>query len=140
MPLAQATFPRKGTLSKNQFSRCSYCMVLRFAYMEGRAFRHGDIVRALQFASVNFVDERAQEDVLEEIKKSSGFAIGALIGKGKFSGLDIKRVYFGCVPHLDLEVARADAVSSNWLRDYSQVGQHHRNGVRSLELIKCLGR
>ncbi|KAI0322897.1 heterokaryon incompatibility protein Het-C-domain-containing protein [Amylostereum chailletii] len=60
-----------------------------FAYLEGRAFRHGDI-----------------EDVLEEIaKKSGGFALGALIGKGgsKFGGLDIKRVYFG-----------------NWLRDYSQ--------------------
>ncbi|KAA1472452.1 Het-C-domain-containing protein [Dentipellis sp. KUC8613] len=60
-----------------------------YAYMEGRAFRHGDI-----------------EDVLSEIaKKSGGFALGALIGKGgsKFSGLDVKRVYFG-----------------NWLRDYSQ--------------------
>ncbi|KAI0266532.1 Het-C-domain-containing protein [Gloeopeniophorella convolvens] len=60
-----------------------------FAYMEGRAFRHGDI-----------------EDILSEVaKKSGGFALGALIGKGgsKFGGLDIKRVYFG-----------------NWLRDYSQ--------------------
>ncbi|KAF8483477.1 Het-C-domain-containing protein [Russula ochroleuca] len=60
-----------------------------FAYMEGRAFRHGDI-----------------EDTLSELaKKTGGFALGALIGKGasKFSGLDIKRVYFG-----------------NWLRDYSQ--------------------
>lgn len=41
-----------------------------------------------------------QEDVLAEIaKKSGGFALGALIGKGgsKFSGLDIKRVYFGWV-------------------------------------------
>ncbi|KAI0254644.1 heterokaryon incompatibility protein Het-C-domain-containing protein [Lactifluus subvellereus] len=60
-----------------------------FAYMEGRAFRHGDI-----------------EDTLSELaKKTGGFALGALIGKGgsKFGGLDIKRVYFG-----------------NWLRDYSQ--------------------
>ncbi|KAH9936011.1 heterokaryon incompatibility protein HET-C [Amylocystis lapponica] len=61
-----------------------------FAYMEGRAFRHGDI-----------------EDALSELAKRAGggFALGALIGKGgsKFSGLDIKRVYFG-----------------NWLRDYSQ--------------------
>ncbi|KAF8518353.1 Het-C-domain-containing protein [Hysterangium stoloniferum] len=63
-----------------------------FAYLEGKAFRHGDI-----------------EDTLQElIKKSSsaggGFAIGALLSKGsKFGGLDIKRVYFG-----------------NWLRDYSQ--------------------
>ncbi|EIM88768.1 Het-C-domain-containing protein [Stereum hirsutum FP-91666 SS1] len=60
-----------------------------FAYMEGKAFRHGDI-----------------EDILTEIaKKSGGFAIGALMGKGgsKFGGLDVKRVYFG-----------------NWLRDYSQ--------------------
>jgi hypothetical protein len=52
-----------------------------FAYMEGRAFRHGDI-----------------EDTLSELaKKAGGFALGALIGKGgsKFRGLDIKRVYFG---------------------------------------------
>jgi hypothetical protein len=61
-----------------------------FAYMEGRAFRHGDI-----------------EDTLAELAKkgATGFAISSLLGKGgsKFGGLDIKRVYFG-----------------NWLRDYSQ--------------------
>ncbi|OCH86854.1 Het-C-domain-containing protein [Obba rivulosa] len=52
-----------------------------FAYLEGKAFRHGDI-----------------EDTLAEIaKKAGGFALGALIGKGgsKFGQLDIKRVYFG---------------------------------------------
>ncbi|TFK72137.1 Het-C-domain-containing protein [Pluteus cervinus] len=64
-----------------------------FAYLEGRAFRHGDI-----------------EDTLADLIKKgasagSGFALASLIGsKGtKFNGLDIKRVYFG-----------------NWLRDYSQ--------------------
>ncbi|TFK38110.1 heterokaryon incompatibility protein Het-C-domain-containing protein [Crucibulum laeve] len=61
-----------------------------FAYMEGRAFRHGDI-----------------EDVLADlIKKGAGggFALASILSKGhKFNGLDIKRVYFG-----------------NWLRDYSQ--------------------
>ncbi|KAJ7108550.1 heterokaryon incompatibility protein Het-C-domain-containing protein [Mycena epipterygia] len=61
-----------------------------FAYMEGRAFRHGDI-----------------EDALAElIKRGSGggFALASMLSKGsKFGGLDIKRVYFG-----------------NWLRDYSQ--------------------
>ncbi|ESK92001.1 heterokaryon incompatibility protein het-c [Moniliophthora roreri MCA 2997] len=61
-----------------------------FAYMEGRAFRHGDI-----------------EDTLAELLKKGGggFALASVIGKGgsKFGGLDIKRVYFG-----------------NWLRDYSQ--------------------
>ncbi|KAJ7439335.1 heterokaryon incompatibility protein HET-C [Mycena latifolia] len=61
-----------------------------FAYMEGRAFRHGDI-----------------EDALAElIKRGSGggFALASMLSKGsKFNGLDIKRVYFG-----------------NWLRDYSQ--------------------
>jgi hypothetical protein len=39
-----------------------------------------------------------QEDVLSDLaKKTGGFALGALIGKGgsKFGGLDIKRVYFG---------------------------------------------
>ncbi|KAJ7269830.1 heterokaryon incompatibility protein HET-C [Mycena rebaudengoi] len=61
-----------------------------FAYMEGRAFRHGDI-----------------EDALAELLKrgsSGGFALASMLSKGsKFGGLDIKRVYFG-----------------NWLRDYSQ--------------------
>ncbi|KAF8965033.1 heterokaryon incompatibility protein Het-C-domain-containing protein [Flammula alnicola] len=62
-----------------------------FAYMEGRAFRHGDI-----------------EDTLADlIKRGSGggFALASMLGsKGtKFTGLDVKRVYFG-----------------NWLRDYSQ--------------------
>ncbi|PPQ86627.1 hypothetical protein CVT25_006811 [Psilocybe cyanescens] len=61
-----------------------------FAYMEGRAFRHGDI-----------------EDILSELVKrgaGGGFALASLISKGKkFNGLDVKRVYFG-----------------NWLRDYSQ--------------------
>ncbi|TEB34401.1 Het-C-domain-containing protein [Coprinellus micaceus] len=63
-----------------------------FAYMEGRAFRHGDI-----------------EDVLSDLVKRGGGAmslvnLGGLLNKGhKFNGLDIKRVYFG-----------------NWLRDYSQ--------------------
>jgi hypothetical protein len=61
-----------------------------FAYVEGRAFRHGDI-----------------EDVLAQLVKrgsGGGFALANLMSKGsKFGGLDIKRVYFG-----------------NWLRDYSQ--------------------
>ncbi|TFK49110.1 Het-C-domain-containing protein [Heliocybe sulcata] len=64
-----------------------------FAYLEGKAFRHGDI-----------------EDTLAELIKKGGggggiAALGSLIGRGgsKFGGLDVKRVYFG-----------------NWLRDYSQ--------------------
>ncbi|KZT43565.1 Het-C-domain-containing protein [Sistotremastrum suecicum HHB10207 ss-3] len=62
-----------------------------FAYLEGKAFRHGDI-----------------EDTLAELLKKGaaggGFALGSFLGGGsKFGGLDIKRVYFG-----------------NWLRDYSQ--------------------
>ena len=39
-----------------------------------------------------------QEDTLSDLaKKTGGFALGALIGKGgsKFRGLDVKRVYFG---------------------------------------------
>src|ERR1700679_4021988 len=39
-----------------------------------------------------------QEDTLSDLaKKTGGFALGALIGKGgaKFGGLDINRVYFG---------------------------------------------
>ncbi|KAK0533435.1 hypothetical protein OC842_002976 [Tilletia horrida] len=55
-----------------------------FSFLEHSAFRHGDI-----------------EDILAELVKKTG---GGLLSRGtKFSGLDIKRVYFG-----------------NWLRDYSQ--------------------
>ncbi|KIY69310.1 Het-C-domain-containing protein [Cylindrobasidium torrendii FP15055 ss-10] len=51
-----------------------------FAYLEGKAFRHGDI-----------------EDTLAELAKKggSGFALASLMGGRKFGGLDIKRVYFG---------------------------------------------
>ncbi|KAF8186977.1 heterokaryon incompatibility protein Het-C-domain-containing protein [Mycena galopus ATCC 62051] len=52
-----------------------------FAYMEGRAFRHGDI-----------------EDALAELIKKGGSAgmLSAMLSKGaKFKGIDIKRVYFG---------------------------------------------
>ncbi|KAJ7634884.1 heterokaryon incompatibility protein HET-C [Roridomyces roridus] len=51
-----------------------------FAYLEGKAFRHGDI-----------------EDALEElVKRGSAGAIASILSKGsKFGGLDIKRVYFG---------------------------------------------
>ncbi|BFZ61610.1 hypothetical protein YB2330_002682 [Saitoella coloradoensis] len=59
-----------------------------YGYLEGKAFRHGDL-----------------EDTLKELvmKYSSGlFGLG-IGGNSKFSGLNVKRVYFG-----------------NWLRDYSQ--------------------
>lgn len=47
-----------------------------FSYMEGKAFRHGDI-----------------EDILAEMAKKMG---GGLLGRNsKFGGLDVKRVYFG---------------------------------------------
>ncbi|KNZ72448.1 hypothetical protein J132_02959 [Termitomyces sp. J132] len=52
-----------------------------FAYMEGRAFRHGDI-----------------EDTLSELIKGGGgiAALASMISGGrKFNGLDVKRVYFG---------------------------------------------
>ena len=65
--------------------------------MEGRAFRHGDIVRSPPL-DLAVTHRRVQEDTLSEVaKKAGGFALGAIIGKGgsKFGGLDIKRVYFG---------------------------------------------
>ncbi|KAH8103109.1 heterokaryon incompatibility protein Het-C-domain-containing protein [Cristinia sonorae] len=84
-----------------------------FAFLEGRAFRHGDI-----------------EDTLEELVKraAAGLSIGAIVGKGgsKFGNLDIKRVYFG-----------------NWLRDYSQavdVSTLQKLQIQSiLNLVMILG-
>ncbi|BEI86570.1 hypothetical protein CcaverHIS002_0608570 [Cutaneotrichosporon cavernicola] len=55
-----------------------------YSYLEDKAFRHGDI-----------------EDVMSNMYKVIG--TGFLSRGTKFSGLDLKRVYFG-----------------NWLRDYSQ--------------------
>lgn len=49
-----------------------------FSYLEGKAFRHGDI-----------------EDVLEELAKKAGHGFLGIGGGSKFGGLDIKRVYFG---------------------------------------------
>ncbi|KAA1108627.1 hypothetical protein PGT21_019588 [Puccinia graminis f. sp. tritici] len=49
-----------------------------YAYLEDKAFRHGDI-----------------EDVLSEIAKKAGGGILGGIGAKKFGGLDIKRIYFG---------------------------------------------
>ncbi|KAF8680122.1 Heterokaryon incompatibility protein Het-C [Rhizoctonia solani] len=60
-----------------------------YSHMEGKAFRHGDI-----------------EDTLAELAAGAGkglLGISALGGAKKFTGLQIKRIYFG-----------------NWLRDYSQ--------------------
>ncbi|CAL1694230.1 unnamed protein product [Somion occarium] len=70
-----------------------------FAYLNGKAFRHGDI-----------------EGILSELAKTAGHAAGgggllgfaqsmisAASGGAKFSKEDVKKVYFG-----------------NWLRDYSQ--------------------
>ncbi|KAN0064810.1 hypothetical protein ACQY0O_001867 [Thecaphora frezii] len=54
-----------------------------FSYLEGKAFRHGDLA-----------------DTLSELARKSG---GGMFGSSKFSGIAIKRIYFG-----------------NWLRDYSQ--------------------
>lgn len=70
--------------------------------MEGKAFRHGDIVRIKpsipQFALIRCF----QEDVLSELAKKYGGSmavLGGLLGKGKggskFTSIDIKRVYFG---------------------------------------------
>ncbi|RSH77731.1 uncharacterized protein EHS24_002789 [Apiotrichum porosum] len=55
-----------------------------YSYLEDKAFRHGDI-----------------EDILANMAKA---ASGGFLGRSvKFTGLDVKRTYFG-----------------NWLRDYSQ--------------------
>ncbi|KAE8219873.1 hypothetical protein CF319_g6509, partial [Tilletia indica] len=58
--------------------------VPNWSFADGTSFRHGDL-----------------EDILVDLLKKTG---GGLLSRGtKFSGLDVKRVYFG-----------------NWLRDYSQ--------------------
>ncbi|KAG0142536.1 hypothetical protein CROQUDRAFT_662406 [Cronartium quercuum f. sp. fusiforme G11] len=49
-----------------------------YAYLEDKAFRHGDI-----------------EDVLADLAKKAGGGLLGGLGVKKFGGLDIKRVYFG---------------------------------------------
>ncbi len=102
--LAQGTSPGTSTFISSSIRLIGHLNVdlatHSFAFLEGKAFRHGDIVSSLDCASGFLVPHAPQEDSLGEVaKKAGGFALGALIGKGgsKFSGLDIKRVYFGCV-------------------------------------------
>jgi hypothetical protein len=76
--------------------------------MEGKAFRYEIHILGLSdniYLTPYYPRHGDIEDTLAELAKgaSGGFAIGSLLGKSKFGGLDIKRVYFG-----------------NWLRDYSQ--------------------
>jgi hypothetical protein len=60
-----------------------------FSFMEGKAFRHGDL-----------------EDVLTQLFKKTS---GGLLGRGtKFGGLDVKRIYFG-------NWLRDYSVSTNWV-------------------------
>ena len=68
------------------------------------SWRHREFVRHPCFLGTvehrHVRPDATQEDTLGDVaKKAGGFALGALIGKGgsKFGGLDIKRVYFGCV-------------------------------------------
>ncbi|KAL1749184.1 heterokaryon incompatibility protein Het-C-domain-containing protein [Schizophyllum fasciatum] len=72
-----------------------------FAYLNGKAFRHGDI-------------ENVLSELVKAVGHSSGSHGGGILGFAKkvlkeasggqkFSGMDVKRVYFG-----------------NWLRDFSQ--------------------
>jgi hypothetical protein len=49
-----------------------------FAYLEGKAFRHGDI-----------------EDAIAELVKRGGGGLAMVGLKSKFGGLDVKRIYFG---------------------------------------------
>lgn len=64
-----------------------------YAYLEGIAFRHGDIVRVLSPICACGRNLPPQEDILAELLKQSG--TGLLSVSRKFGGLDIKRVYFG---------------------------------------------
>lgn len=48
-----------------------------FSYLEGKAFRHGDI-----------------DDTIAELAKKTGGLLGGL-GSSKFGGLDVKRIYLG---------------------------------------------
>ena len=66
--------------------------------MEGKAFRHGDIVRRYTFFKRPTLMTPIQEDTLADLIKriGGGFALASMLSKGsKFGGLDIKRVYFG---------------------------------------------
>jgi len=70
-----------------------------FSYLNGRAFRHGDIENVLQ--NVAKVVGMAGSGGLLSLAKS--FVEGSVGGGKTFSSSDVKHVYFG-----------------NWLRDYSQ--------------------
>lgn len=49
-----------------------------FSYLEGKAFRHGDI-----------------DDTIAELAKKAGGGLLGIAGGSKFTGLDVKRIYLG---------------------------------------------
>lgn len=65
----------------------------RYAFVEGRAFRHGDIgPRIYSFPRTLKLTQR-EEDTLGTIVKRLG---AGFLNRGlKFGGLDTKRIYFG---------------------------------------------
>ena len=92
MHLVQEIFHR---LSVFDAIHNSLLKLFSFAYMEGRAFRHGDIVsQSFAFSSLS---DYLQEDVVSQlVKRGASGAIASMLSKGsKFTGLDVKRVYFG---------------------------------------------
>jgi hypothetical protein len=65
--------------------------------LKGKAFRHGDIVSTFSLAEGRHLAP-PQEEVLGDLFKRHGVKVGvfgSLIGKHKFSPMDIKRIYFG---------------------------------------------
>src|SRR5579859_1671775 len=80
-----------------------------FAFLEGKAYRHGDIEDILAEMLIRAASSESS-GVFDFVKKVAG------MGGEKFSSLNIKRTYFGNWLYLALNVGTA----TDGRRDYSQ--------------------
>jgi hypothetical protein len=60
-----------------------------FAFLEGKAYRHGDIEAILAEMLIRSASSESPSGVFDFVKKVAG------MGEEKFSSLNVKRTYFG---------------------------------------------
>ena len=88
--------PRCALDRPGSFVQSSICD--SYGYLKGKAFRHGDIVSVLFLRVTVLCSASPQEEIIRELFKRHGVKVGmfgSLMGKHKFSPMDVKRIYFG---------------------------------------------
>lgn len=90
--------PRCVADQSNSSFSSSYNNPCSYGHLKGKAFRHGDIVGVPDFLLNDGTQPLPQEEAIGDLFKRHGVKVGlfgSLMGKHKFSPMDIKRIYFG---------------------------------------------